>query len=139
MTSHSNTPGNVVWLNGTFDVLHPGHFKLFRYARMLAGANGTVHVGVDTDERVAAYKGPSRPVNMLITRTTNLLSLNEVDYVSIFASNSQLESLICDLKPKFMVIGDDYRGREIIGAQYIEKIIYITRDKHSSTKLINDR
>ena len=131
--------GNVVWLNGTFDVLHPGHLKLFRIARMLAGPHGEVHVGVDTDERVAAYKGPSRPVNMLITRTTNLLSINEIDYVSTFASNAQLELLIRDLKPKFMVIGDDYRDKPIIGSQYIEKIIYITRDEHSSTKLIDAR
>ena len=130
---------NVVWLNGTFDVLHPGHLKLFRYARMLAGPNGEVHVGVDTDERVASKKGPDRPVNMLITRTTNLLSINEVDYVSTFASDEQLESLIKMVRPKFMVIGDDYRDKPIIGSQYIEKIIYITRDEHSSTKLINDR
>jgi len=136
MTSHSNTPGNVVWLNGTFDVLHPGHFKLFRYARMLAGANGTVHVGVDTDERVQAFKGPSRPVNMLITRTTNLLSIKEIDYVSSFSSDWELETLIYMNKPQFMVIGDDYRGKDIIGAQYIGKIIYITRDEHSSTKII---
>ena len=130
---------NVVWLNGTFDVLHPGHLKLFRYARMLAGPHGEVHVGVDTDERVASKKGPDRPVNMLITRTTNLLSINEVDYVSTFASDEQLESLIKMVRPKFMVIGDDYRDKPIIGSQYIEKIIYITRDEHSSTKLINDR
>jgi len=130
---------NTVWLNGTFDVLHPGHLKLFRYARMLAGPHGEVHVGVDTDERVASKKGPDRPVNMLITRTTNLLSINEVDYVSTFASDEQLESLIKMVRPKFMVIGDDYRDKPIIGSQYIEKIIYITRDEHSSTKLINDR
>ena len=128
---------NVVWLNGTFDVLHPGHLKLFRYARMLAGPNGEVHVGVDTDERVASKKGPSRPINMLITRTTNLLSIKDIDYVSTFASNAQLEALIRDIKPKFMVIGDDYRDKPIIGSQYIEKIIYITRDEHSSTKLID--
>lgn len=131
--------GNTVWLNGTFDVLHPGHLKLFRYARMLAGHHGEVHVGVDTDERVASKKGPSRPINMLITRTTNLLSIKDIDYVSTFASDEQLESLIEMIRPKFMVIGDDYRDKPIIGSQYIEKIIYITRDEHSSTKLINDR
>lgn len=130
---------NTVWLNGTFDVLHPGHLKLFRYARMLAGPHGEVHVGVDTDERVASKKGPSRPVNMLIYRTTNLLSIKDIDYVSTFASDEQLESLIEMIRPKFMVIGDDYRDKPIIGSQYIEKIIYITRDEHSSTKLIDAR
>ena len=54
---------NTVWLNGTFDVLHAGHIKLFRYARMLAGPTGKVMVGLDTDERIRLAKGPSRPIN----------------------------------------------------------------------------
>jgi len=128
-----------VWLNGTFDVLHPGHFKLFRYARMLAGPKGKVIVGVDTDKRVSTYKGPSRPINNLEIRTSNLLSISEIDDVVSFASNWELEQLIYMYSPRFMVIGDDYRGRDIIGSQFIEKIIYITRDEHSSTKIIDAR
>ena len=131
--------GNVVWLNGTFDVLHPGHVKLFRYARMLAGANGKVHVGIDTDERVRKAKGPSRPVNNLTTRVTNILSIGGISSVASFSTDKELEALICALKPRFMVIGDDYRGRDIVGSSCIEEIFYVTRDEHSSTKLIESR
>ena len=139
MTSPLSTPGNVVWINGTFDVLHPGHFKLFRYARMLAGPNGKVHLGIDTDVRVRKAKGPSRPVNSLVTRVTNILSIAKIDSIASFATDKELKSLIRNLKPRFMVIGDDYRDKPIIGAQFIEEIFYVTRDEHSSTKLINDR
>ena len=131
--------GNIVWINGTFDVLHPGHAKLFRYARMLAGPNGQIHVGIDTDERVSKSKGPSRPVNNLVTRVMNLMSIAQIDSIASFATDKQLKALICALKPRFMVIGDDYRDKPIIGASCIEEIFYVTRDEHSSTKLIDAR
>ena len=139
MTSPLSTPGNVVWINGTFDVLHPGHLKLFRYARVLAGPNGKIYLGIDTDERVRKAKGPSRPVNSLATRVTNILSIAKIDSVASFATDKELKSLIRNLKPRFMVIGDDYRDKPIIGASFIEEIFYVTRDEHSSTKLINNR
>jgi cytidyltransferase-like protein len=139
MTSHSNTPGNIVWLNGTFDVIHPGHAKLFRYARMLAGQNGKVHVGIDTDDRVSSKKGPSRPINDLSTRVSNLVNITQIDSVSSFSTDKQLKALICALKPQYMVIGDDYRDKPIIGASCIENIFYVTRDEHSSTKIIESR
>ncbi len=139
MTSHLSTPGNKVWINGTFDVLHPGHIKLFRYARILAGQNGTIHLGIDEDVRVRKAKGSSRPVNNLKTRIANILSITSVDSVTSFATDKHLKSIICDLKPQYMVIGDDYRDKPIIGASCIEEIFYVTRDDHSSTKLIDDQ
>jgi len=53
----------TVWVNGTFDVLHAGHIKLFRHAKMLAGVDGKVICGIDVDERISSKKGPSRPIN----------------------------------------------------------------------------
>ena len=125
-----------VWINGTFDVLHPGHVKLFRYARILAGQHGKIHVGIDTDERVSLAKGPSRPVNSLSKRISNLASTMEFDSIMSFATNTELKALICATKPKFMVIGDDYRNKAIVGSSCIENIFYVTRDENSSTKLI---
>jgi D-beta-D-heptose 7-phosphate kinase/D-beta-D-heptose 1-phosphate adenosyltransferase len=127
---------NNVWINGSFDVLHTGHIKLFRIARTLAGPNGGVFVGVDTDERISSHKGPSRPINSLQDRILMLSSIKYVDHVLPFASNHELESHINTIKPKYMVIGDDYRGRDIIGSQFIEEIIYVTRDGKSSSGLI---
>ena len=126
-----------VWINGTFDVLHPGHTKLFRYARILAGSHGKIHVGIDTDERVCKSKGPSRPVNPLSKRISNLASTMQFDSIMSFSTDKELKALICAIKPKFMVIGDDYRDKDIVGSSCIENIFYVTRDEHSSTKLIN--
>ena len=78
---------NNVWINGSFDVLHTGHIKLFRIARTLAGPNGSVFVGVDTDERISSHKGPSRPINSLQDRILILSSIKYVDHVLPFASN----------------------------------------------------
>jgi D-beta-D-heptose 7-phosphate kinase/D-beta-D-heptose 1-phosphate adenosyltransferase len=125
-----------VWINGTFDVLHPGHTKLFRYARILAGQHGKIHVGIDTDERVRKSKGPSRPVNSLSKRISNLASTMQFDSIVSFATDKELKAIICAIKPGFMVIGDDYRDKDIIGSSCIENIFYVTRDEHSSTKLI---
>jgi len=127
---------NNVWINGSFDVLHTGHIKLFRIARTLAGPNGSVFVGVDTDERISSHKGPSRPINSLQDRILILSSIKYVDHVLPFASNHELESHINTIKPKYMVIGDDYRGQDIIGSQFIEEIIYVTRDNKSTSAVV---
>ena len=126
-----------VWINGSFDVLHTGHIKLFRIARTLAGPNGTVWVGTDTDDRISAYKGPSRPINSLQDRILMLSSIKYIDHVLPFASNAELESHINTIKPKYMVIGDDYRGRDIVGSQFIENIVYVSRDDKSTSDIVD--
>jgi D-beta-D-heptose 7-phosphate kinase/D-beta-D-heptose 1-phosphate adenosyltransferase len=126
-----------IWLNGSFDVLHTGHIKLFRMARMLAGQHGTVWVGTDTDERIASKKGPSRPINTLKDRMLFLSSIKYVDVVVPFASDDELYHYICEIEPDFMLIGDDYRGKPIIGSDFIKEIIYITRDDKSSSDIID--
>lgn len=127
---------NIVWLNGSFDVLHSGHIKLFRIARMLAGSNGQVWVGTDTDDRISSRKGPSRPINNLSNRILMLSSIKYIDHVLPFASNDELESHINTIKPNYMVIGDDYRGKDIIGSQYIGHIVYVSRDEQSTSDIV---
>ena len=128
---------NQVWLNGSFDVLHLGHIKLFRYARMLAGPHGQVWVGIDDDDRITSRKGPSRPINSLKDRILMLSSIKYVDHILPFASNAELEAHISAIMPDYMIIGDDYRGKDIIGSQFIKKIIYISRDDKSTTNIVD--
>ena len=128
---------NIVWLNGSFDVLHTGHIKLFRLARTLAGPDGKVWVGTDTDDRISSYKGPSRPINNLSNRVLMLSSIKYIDHVVPFSSNAELESTIYNLKPNYMVIGDDYRGKDIIGSQHIGHIVYVSRDEQSTSELVD--
>ena len=125
-----------VWLNGSFDVLHTGHIKLFRMARMLAGQHGTVWVGTDTDERIASKKGPSRPINTLKDRMLFLSSIKFIDVVVPFASDDELYHYICEIEPDIMLIGDDYRDKPIIGSEFIKEIIYVTRDGKSTSDIV---
>ena len=80
-----------VFVNGTFDVLHPGHLALLNYARSLGDY---VVVGIDTDDRVREKKGPSRPVNGEKDRRIMLLNLKSVDEVKFFGTDEELENYI---------------------------------------------
>ena len=75
---------DVVWVNGTFDVLHMGHIRLFEYAKSYGGATlrhkNYVCVGVDTDTRVKELKGESRPINRLSHRIEFLESIRFIDF-----------------------------------------------------------
>ena len=134
---------NVIWLNGTFDVLHMGHIKLFQKAHKIAcdefrSFSWKIVVGVDTDERIREKKGPSRPINNLKNRMEFLHAIRWVDEVYAFASDDELRNLIKSHAPQFMIIGDDYRNKPIIGSEYIDEIIYSPRyEGLSSSQIIN--
>ena len=121
-----------IWVNGAFDILHIGHIKLLKYA---AGM-GYLRVGIDTDERIKEMKGPNRPFNCFRDREEFLLSLRFVDEVVGFGSEQELIDEIKLYQPEIMVIGSDYRGKNIIGAEYVDNIIYFDRLEGMSTTSI---
>ena len=129
MSLPSNTPSNqkTVWLNGTFDVLHMGHINLFRHARKLAGPKGKVVVGTDSDERVRELKGPTRPINNIFDRIDFLRAIKYIDSVVTFSNADELEARIKQFSPDILLIGDDYIGKPIVGAQYAKEIVYFPR------------
>ena len=123
-----------VWVNGTFDILHIGHISLLRYAKSLGDK---LIVGIDSDTRVKSLKGDLRPINTDINRVTLLESIKYVDEVHIFNTDDELVSLIKEHKPELMVIGSDYKNKNIIGSEFIKKIVYYTRiDDHSTSDMI---
>ena len=129
-------PTKRVWLNGTFDVLHLGHIKLFQHAKELY-PNSTICVGVDTDDRVRQLKGPNRPINPLAFRVEFLKSIRFIDEVRTFQTDSDLRNEIASFNPDVMCIGDDYRHHTIIGEELIPHIEYVGRfDSLSTTSLI---
>ena len=129
---------NIVWLNGTFDVLHMGHIELFREAKKLAGPSGKVIVGTDSDQRVRELKGPTRPINNLIDRVDFLRAIKYIDGVVTFSSADELEARIKQFSPDILLIGDDYVDKPIVGAQYAKKIVYFPRyGGLSSSGIIN--
>jgi D-beta-D-heptose 7-phosphate kinase/D-beta-D-heptose 1-phosphate adenosyltransferase len=120
-------------VNGTFDVIHPGHLALLNYARSLGDF---LLVAIDTDERVRALKGSNRPINNQHERKLLLENLRAVDQVEFFSSPEELIALVKDCT---MVKGSDYRGRSVIGETYCREVIYYDRlDDYSSTKKIQD-
>lgn len=122
-----------VFVNGTFDILHPGHVMLLQYAASL----GRVTVAIDTDRRVSQLKGAGRPFFNQNDRRIMLQGLKYVNTVCTFDTDQELENIIQTIKPDIMVKGSDYRGRAIVGEQYVPRIEFFERiDEYSSTKAI---
>ena len=125
----------TIFVNGTFDILHPGHVQLLNYARSLGDS---LIVAIDSDQRVRELKGDSRPINPEDDRKLMLESLRSVDSVWIFNSDQELED-ICRLYNPVMVKGSDYQGRHIIGQQYCKEIVFYDRiEPYSTTQAIQD-
>jgi D-beta-D-heptose 7-phosphate kinase/D-beta-D-heptose 1-phosphate adenosyltransferase len=118
-------------VNGTFDVIHPGHLALLNYAKSLGDF---LIVAIDTDERVKQLKGSSRPINNQNERKLLLENLKAVDEVRIFASNEELVDIIKQCA--IMVKGSDYKGRSVIGEANCQVIYFDRIDEYSSTKKI---
>ena len=124
---------NRVFVNGTFDILHPGHVKLLQYAAGL----GNLLVAIDTDRRVRQLKGPGRPFFNQDERKLMLQSLRCVSEVRLFDTDEDLEYLIQTYEPDIMVKGSDYRGRPIIGEEHVPQIEFFERiNEYSSTQAI---
>lgn len=124
-----------IWMNGCFDVLHHGHFKLIQYA---ASFGGEVIIGIDSDERVKKMKGEGRPFHSESERAFNLKQIKGVDTVVVFNSNEMLRELLERYSPDKFIIGSDYVGKEIIGQEFAKQIVIFNRlDKFSTTNILN--
>jgi D-beta-D-heptose 7-phosphate kinase/D-beta-D-heptose 1-phosphate adenosyltransferase len=124
-----------VWVNGTFDIVHLGHIQLLKRAAELGDF---LVVGVDGDKRVTELKGEQRPINNIVSRITLLEAIKYVDRVVIFDSDEQLETHLKTMRPAIMVIGEEYRGKRIVGSEYVGEIVYFPKmEGFSSTHIIN--
>jgi rfaE bifunctional protein nucleotidyltransferase chain/domain len=126
----------TVVVNGTFDILHPGHVSMLNTARSLGDY---LVVCIDTDRRVKELKGRSRPINDQFFRKVMLQNLKAVDIVEFFDSQEELIKLFELYKPDIMVKGSDWKGKSIVAEQYIKKIHWYDRiEEYSTTKTIQD-
>jgi rfaE bifunctional protein nucleotidyltransferase chain/domain len=105
--------GGVVFTNGCFDLLHPGHVSYLRAARSLGDA---LVVGLNSDASVRRLKGPSRPVVPEKDRATMLEALESVDAVVIFGEDTPIR-LMRELEPAVYVKGGDYRVEDLPEAE----------------------
>ncbi len=107
--------GRVVFTNGVFDLLHPGHIDLLLGARRQGEA---LVVGLNTDASVRRLKGPTRPVRTEAERAYVLAALAMVDAVVLFEQDTPLD-LIRALEPDVLVKGGDYTEATIVGASEV--------------------
>ena len=129
----------IVFTNGCFDILHPGHIQLLQKARALGNR---LIVGINSDSSVRSIKGVGRPIFSAEERTQVLLALNCVDEVRTFDELTP-EKLIEEIKPDVLVKGGDWSEEEIIGSDFVRsrggKVVSIPLVPGFSTSAILDR
>jgi rfaE bifunctional protein nucleotidyltransferase chain/domain len=129
--------GRVVFTNGVFDLLHPGHVDVLLGARR---AGDVLVVGVNGDESVRRLKGPDRPVRAAPERCYVLAALSMVDAVVVFDEDTPFE-LITTLRPDVLVKGGDYTESSIVGARDVrgwggDVVVIPLTPGHSTTSTI---
>lgn len=106
----------VVFTNGVFDLIHPGHLRYLQASRR---HGDVLVVGVNSDRSVRAIKGKSRPVTPEHERAEILAALSCVDAVVVFDEDTPA-ALIERLEPDVLVKGEDWRHRENPGREFVE-------------------
>ncbi|MCB0736268.1 MAG: D-glycero-beta-D-manno-heptose 1-phosphate adenylyltransferase [Bacteroidetes bacterium] len=107
----------VVFTNGCFDLLHPGHVTYLEQAKSLGNR---LIIGVNTDASVSKLKGEHRPIQSQQARCMVLAALESVDALVLFNEDTPKE-LIETVKPNILVKGGDYTIETIVGADFIMK------------------
>ena len=124
---------NIVWCNGTFDILHPGHIELFKVGKSLGKK---LIVATDTDEKIRKDKGAFKPINNLCDRVSMLQAIKYIDQVLYFDTREELEGLIKMYMPDILLLGDDWQGGDVVGKEYARAIRFLPRLNYSTTKII---
>ncbi len=127
----------VVFTNGCFDLLHPGHIRLLEECRSLGDA---LIVAINTDASVRRNKGPKRPLIPEQERAEVLAALAAVDYVTVFDEPTPRE-IVSELLPHILVKGNDWGPAEIVGREEVEaaggEVISIPLEPgYSTTRLV---
>jgi D-beta-D-heptose 7-phosphate kinase/D-beta-D-heptose 1-phosphate adenosyltransferase len=135
-----------IWVNGCFDILHTGHIDLLWYAKTYTdnvqfsptpSSTNKLYVGIDSDERVKRLKGNKRPINDINTRITIMKNLRMVDQVFIFDTDNELRNLVDKLDIDYLIVGDQYKDKEVIGGEFANYgVVFYTVDNRSTTNII---
>ncbi len=106
----------IVFTNGCFDLLHPGHIYTLTRAKALGDV---LVVGINSDVSVKRLKGEKRPILNELERATMLAALEAIDYVITFEEDTPLQ-LICVLQPDILVKGGDWSAEAVVGKEEVE-------------------
>jgi rfaE bifunctional protein nucleotidyltransferase chain/domain len=127
----------IVFTNGVFDLLHPGHVRYLRKARALGDA---LIVGINSDRSVRSNKGPGRPITPGDERAELLAALDCVDAVVVFDEDTP-HDIISALQPDVLVKGADWAADAIVGRDIVEarggRVVRIEIEPgHSTTAIV---
>ena len=126
----------IGFVNGCFDILHVGHVSLLEFCKSQCDH---LVVAIDSDEKVKVSKGKDRPFNNLKDRIVMLKSIRYVDEVRSFGSSEELEDLVEYIRPDIMVVGSDWKGKEVIGSKFAKQLKYFRRlDGYSTTAILEN-
>ena len=129
----------IVFTNGVFDLLHPGHVRYLQQARALGDA---LIVGMNGDESVRRNKGPERPINPERERAEVLAALACVDAVVIFDEDTPAD-IVRLVEPDILVKGADWPADQIVGRDTVEarggRVVLMPVEEGYSTSAIVDR
>jgi rfaE bifunctional protein nucleotidyltransferase chain/domain len=129
----------VVFTNGVFDILHPGHLRYLQQARALGDA---LIIGLNGDASVRRNKGPERPINPEDERAEILEALECVDAVVLFDEDTPAE-IIRAVGPDILVKGADWAADAIVGRDTVEarggRVVRIPIEQGYSTTAIIER
>lgn len=128
----------VVFTNGVFDLLHPGHVRYLQRARELGDL---LVVGLNSDRSVRANKGPDRPITPESERAEVLAALACVDAVTVFDEDTPFDT-INQLQPDVLVKGADWGHDAIVGRDIVEarggKVVRVPVEQgHSTTAIVS--
>jgi D-beta-D-heptose 7-phosphate kinase/D-beta-D-heptose 1-phosphate adenosyltransferase len=128
----------IVFTNGCFDLLHPGHVSLLRQAR---AAGERLVVGLNADVSVRRLKGVGRPVQDQSARAVVLSAVDAVDLIVVFSEDTPID-VIRELRPDVLVKGADYSTEEVVGWDFVSSyggalVLAEIAPGHSTTGVIN--
>ena len=123
----------IVFTNGCFDIIHPGHITLLRQAKR---KGDILIVGLNSDSSVRRIKGRKRPIIDETSRAKVIAELEVVDYVIIFSEETPYK-LITQIKPDYLVKGGDWDKKNIVGRGIVKKVYRVKLEgRHSTTNII---
>lgn len=127
----------LIITNGCFDILHPGHIKIFELSKKMGDR---LLVLVNSDKSVKMNKGLKRPILKLSERLILLSAIKYIDYIIVFHEKTP-EILITKVKPEILTKGSQYKKSKIVGSKFVEenggevKVIKMLKN-HSTTNII---
>ena len=130
-----------VVVNGKFDILTVAHFNLINHARRYAGFGGEVMVAIDTDKRIQKSDPRlpifSQDIRIINLKVLRLLDVPMVNKVTLFDTDDDLIQILKAFKPDYMVKGEDWFGKPIVGSELMIPMIWFPVEKNGISEKIS--